>query len=103
MEILEHTIRTSSPDDLRNAKLRFIRPYSRAEEGYNNERKKTTNSTGKQGEGLTKKFACPFFKHDPIKYGAQDKRRCDCIGWTDISRLKYTIFYFRIFVKSTVD
>jgi hypothetical protein len=95
--ILDHTTRTSSPDELRNVIFPSFRPYSRAEEGYNNKSKKTTNSTGKQGEGLTKKFACPFFKHDPIKYGAQDKRRCDCIGWTDISRLKYAIFLFSNF------
>jgi hypothetical protein len=79
--------RTSSPDDLRNALLPFITPVIHAEGAY------TTNGTAKRGEGSTQKFACPFFKHDPIKYGAQDKRRCDCTGWTDISRLKCVIIF----------
>ncbi|KIM98466.1 hypothetical protein OIDMADRAFT_181831 [Oidiodendron maius Zn] len=76
------TPRTSSPDDLRNALLPIIAPVIHAEAAD------TTQSTAKRGESSTQKFACPFFKYDPIKYGAQDKRRCDCIGWTDISRLK---------------
>jgi hypothetical protein len=60
---------------------------------------KTINRTAKQGEGSTKSFACPFYKHDPIKYGAyQDKRKCDRIGWADISRLKCATYFFCGFI-----
>lgn len=60
---------------------------SRTEESDNSEGE-STRSSAKRGEGSAKRFACPFFKNDPIKYGTQDRRRCASTGWIDMSRLK---------------
>jgi hypothetical protein len=62
--------------------------HTRAEESENSEGE-STKSSAKRGEGSAKRFACPFFKNDPIKYGTQDRRRCAGTGWPDISRLKF--------------
>ncbi|KAK0614665.1 hypothetical protein B0T14DRAFT_312235 [Immersiella caudata] len=42
--------------------------------------------TGKQ-QGPGKRFACPFFKHDPVKYGSDSS--CRGKGWPSSHRVKH--------------
>lgn len=80
---------TTSSSSTKNLPTFALIPFdTRAEESDNSEGE-STKSSAKRGEGSTKRFACPFFKNDPIKYGTQDRRRCAGTGWPDISRLKF--------------
>lgn len=44
-----------------------------------------------------RKFACPFFKNDPVKYGTE--RTCVGPGWDKIPRLKYVSILSNLLVR----
>ena len=47
-----------------------------------------SSSLSKNSPGSTKRFACPFRKHDPSKYNIQEHEVCAVRSWSAISRLK---------------
>lgn len=47
-----------------------------------------SSSLSKHSPGSTKRFACPFRKHDPAKYNIQEHEVCTVRSWSAISRLK---------------
>ncbi|KAG8675634.1 hypothetical protein FPOAC2_01700 [Fusarium poae] len=43
-----------------------------------------------KGSSTAPRFACPFFKHDPVKFGTS--RSCVGPGWTSVHRVKEHVF-----------
>ncbi|KAK4154092.1 hypothetical protein C8A00DRAFT_14760 [Chaetomidium leptoderma] len=56
-------------------------------EGY-----RPQSSMSKRSSEATKKFACPFRKHDPRTYNIQDHEVCSIRSWSTISRLKEHLY-----------
>ncbi|KAK4176860.1 hypothetical protein QBC36DRAFT_290127 [Triangularia setosa] len=50
------------------------------------------SSLSKRSSLSTKKFACPFRKHDPQKYSVQEHEVCAVRSWGTISRLKEHLY-----------
>ncbi|KAK4235895.1 hypothetical protein C8A03DRAFT_17418 [Achaetomium macrosporum] len=50
------------------------------------------NSLSKHSSGSTKRFACPFRKHDPHTYNIRDHEVCAIRSWCTISRLKEHLY-----------
>ncbi|KAK4195303.1 hypothetical protein QBC40DRAFT_289321 [Triangularia verruculosa] len=50
------------------------------------------SSLSKRSSLSTKKFACPFRKHDPQKYSLQEHEVCAVRSWGTISRLKEHLY-----------
>lgn len=40
--------------------------------------------------GFTPRYACPFFKHNPQKYGSRSS--CSGPGWESVYRVKYVTY-----------
>ena len=43
-------------------------------------------------ETATRKFACPYYKHNPERY--KNAKTCMGPGWTTVHRVKYVILYY---------
>jgi hypothetical protein len=41
-----------------------------------------------EGDEITFRFACPFHKHDPVRYNVHDYRTCAISAWGTIWRLR---------------
>lgn len=57
-----------------------------SENDESNEQKPNKKRTKTDGDDNRRKFACPFFKHDPIRY--KSHRTCVGPGWHEIHRVK---------------
>jgi hypothetical protein len=49
------------------------------------------NSTTPRGENSVK-FACPYRKHNPAKYGLHETKICAVSHWSSVSRVKYVMY-----------
>ncbi|KAK4038176.1 hypothetical protein C8A01DRAFT_37881 [Parachaetomium inaequale] len=58
-------------------------------QGADKAKKKKVNPKEKEGNG-GKKFACPFCKHDPVKY--RKTKTCCGPGWDDVHRVKEHVY-----------
>jgi len=85
------------------ARTRFDSKRSRSRDEKNGERDDYDDDENGQNEepkekrrrlaSTDKKFACPFFKHNPTKYG--NERLCLGPGWEQVHRVKFVIYFPR--------
>ncbi|KAI3553002.1 hypothetical protein CABS03_03139 [Colletotrichum abscissum] len=73
---------------------RQLKGRDRDDEGSDNdesnEQKPNRKRTKTDGDDNRRKFACPFFKHDPIRY--KSHRTCVGPGWHEIHRVKEHLY-----------
>ncbi|KAK0721287.1 hypothetical protein B0T21DRAFT_351254 [Apiosordaria backusii] len=62
------------------------------EDDDDGEAQRPGSSLSKRSSVSTKKFACPFRKHDPQKYSLQEYEVCTVRSWGTISRLKEHLY-----------
>jgi hypothetical protein len=58
-------------------------------DGDDQKPKKRRRQLDDEEDDYSKRFACPFYKHNPQKYG---NRTCVGPGWISVSRVKFVIF-----------
>jgi len=55
------------------------------------DRYRPSSSQSKRSSTSPKRYACPFRKHDPLKYNLQDHEICTVRSWDSVSRMKYVV------------
>jgi hypothetical protein len=55
------------------------------------DRHRPSSSQSKRSSTSPKRYACPFRKHDPLKYNLQDHEICTVRSWDSVSRMKYVV------------
>jgi hypothetical protein len=54
--------------------------------------KRRKNNSPHPADQELAKFACPFRKHNPRKYGIHESRICALSHWSSVSRVKFVIY-----------
>ncbi|KAL2263204.1 hypothetical protein VTK26DRAFT_7778 [Humicola hyalothermophila] len=93
----EWSDRASEGSSSRQAPGKGLRPNGRSfakdgEDDDEDEGYRPGSSLSKRGTGSTKRFACPFRKHDPQTYNIVDYEVCAIRSWSTISRLKEHLY-----------
>lgn len=79
----------------RSRPSRSRRPSGDQDDDDDADRYRPSPSQSKQSPKSGKKYACPFRKHDRLKYNLQDRETCASHSWPTVYRLRYVVLVYR--------
>ena len=77
-------------DQVRNNGAHGRNPPDDSNDGTPNKRPRKDSTSNNRIIGFTPRYACPYFKHNPQKYGSRSA--CSGPGWESVHRMKYVTY-----------